>query len=185
MQVSYLLGIPAEQLLPPATSMPQLLPWPESVPPTPELLPQPAVTGNEPLQDPATQLQAADRQGGNAPNVQAQPRQPSDLILRLAAGAKAAQQQAPDQAAASPEGVSLKQPLQVGPCFTPSHIIRFGYLVQILSSMPTVDCVLLEIGKFIKVDCSLSANAPCLRQEQCANLKLIYLIREISCHGVR
>ncbi|EIE19851.1 hypothetical protein COCSUDRAFT_58088 [Coccomyxa subellipsoidea C-169] len=113
-RVSYLLGIPAEQLLPPATSMPQLLPWPELVPPTPELLPQPAVTGNEPLQDPATQLQAADRQVGNAPNVQAQPRQPSDLILRLAAGAKAAQQQAPDQAAASPEGVSLKQPLQAG-----------------------------------------------------------------------
>ena len=50
LQVSYLLGIPAEQLLPPRHSLPSasspavpwLLPWPESVPQTLELLPHPS-----------------------------------------------------------------------------------------------------------------------------------------------
>ncbi|KAK9902703.1 hypothetical protein WJX75_003253 [Coccomyxa subellipsoidea] len=113
-QVSYLLGIPAEELLPPSHSLPaasspavpRLLPWPESVPQTPELPPHPA-TAVEGLQASA----AANRPAGNA---QAQSRQPSDLILRLAAEAKAAQMQARNQAPATPEGVSLKQPLQAG-----------------------------------------------------------------------
>ena len=47
LQVSYLLGIPAQQLLPPRHSLPSasspavpwLLPWPEFVPQTPELQP--------------------------------------------------------------------------------------------------------------------------------------------------
>jgi hypothetical protein len=114
LQVSYLLGIPAEELLPPSHSLPaasspavpRLLPWPESVPQTPELPPHPA-TAVEGLQASA----AANRPAGNA---QAQSRQPSDLILWLAAEAKAAQMQARNQAPATPEGVSLKQPLQAG-----------------------------------------------------------------------
>lgn len=114
LQVSYLLGIPAEQLLPPSHSLPapsspaapRLLPWPESVPQTSELPPHPA-TAVEGLQASAT----ANRPAGSA---QAQLRQPSDLILRLAAEAKAAQMQARNQAPATPEGVSLKQPLQAG-----------------------------------------------------------------------
>ncbi|BDA51176.1 hypothetical protein COCOBI_18-0520 [Coccomyxa sp. Obi] len=107
-QVSFLLGIPCDQLLPaPAADKwaPQLAPLPESVSGELQSLPH-SVTAQETLPvEPA-----------------AQPQQPSDLILRLAAGSKVAQaKQAPDQARAegTPQGVSLKRPLQAGAAGAP------------------------------------------------------------------
>ncbi|CAL8466444.1 g5980 [Coccomyxa elongata] len=119
-QVSHLLGIPCDQLLPaPAADKwsPQLAPLPESVSGELQALPHPAVAGHSTPVEPAAQAReptpALTGQAGHAWVAQAQLRQPSDLILQLVAGSKAA------RAEGTPQGVSLKRPLQAGAGGTP------------------------------------------------------------------
>lgn len=110
-QVSHLLGIPTAELLLPAHENARSGAQHDRKLPT-------AVGDGGARPQPASEAQAAapagPSGGGAATAVPAQPRQPSDLILRLAAGAKAAQQQEAGAVCATPEGSSLKQPLQAG-----------------------------------------------------------------------
>ena len=134
MQVSYLLGIPCDQLLPaPAADKwaPHLEPLPESISGELQQVPQPtAAAWDATSVEAAVQTRKLGAQASNARVSQAQLRQPSDLILQLAAGSKAAQAK---QTEGTPQGVSLNRPLQVCiPCRTCTWDLIWGLVRSLL-----------------------------------------------------